>query len=42
MHGSNKGDLIVYNYWGGKNQRFNISNDGSDLIIRSVQSGLVL
>lgn len=36
------GDAIIYDFYGGKNQRFTISNNGQDLIIRSVQDDRVL
>jgi hypothetical protein len=41
-HGNNPGDLILYEFYGGKNQRFTITQEGQDLIIRSVQNGQVL
>ena len=41
-HGNNHGDLILYDFYGGKNQRFTINQEGQDLIIRSVQTGKAL
>lgn len=35
-YNTNAGDTIIYDFWGGKNQRFTIANEGEDLIIRCV------
>lgn len=40
--GNSIGDLIVYDYVGGKNQQFQLEPDGQDLIIRCVKTGKVL
>lgn len=40
--GNQVGDLILYNYVGGKNQQFQLENNGQDITIRCVKSGKVL
>lgn len=39
---TNVGETILYGFHGGKNQRFTISNQGEDLVIRSVQDDKAL
>lgn len=34
-HGNRKGDLIVYDYYGGDNQKFQVVQDGHDVTLKN-------